>query len=433
MSYKIVELHIENLRKISAVDITPETSVVKVEGKNSQGKSTILDCIDMALRGGSISKDVIKNGEDKATIIADIGDYVVRRVINKDGNNSLEVRDKSNKFKKINRPKEFLDALIGNLAFDPMQFKSMNGKEQTDLLLKALNIDLKPLQEEYNSLTEERKDEKRLLKKYEAMVEEYAGAKKVEKVNTIDLVSSLEEIHRKINTLHSEQAQYKSKVEGIEEAKNEIEQIKVRIQELEKYVKTQTKEASELKKDFNGEINKLNAEHIDIRKKLDNAEGINTEADKYRLFKEREAEFRIQENKVEDLEKAVKASKEKQVNLLNDAKLPMKGLMIEEGNLMLEGVPFDQLAESVKLKVSLNVAMSLNPDIRVALIREGSSLDSDNLKIVSDWAKTNDFQIWIERVSDVPISDDSTMFIEEGKILTKEERKAKIKQLLNEV
>jgi hypothetical protein len=49
-----------------------------------------------------------------------------------------------------------------------------------------------------------------------------------------------------------------------------------------------------------------------------------------------------------------------------------------------------------KIRVSASIAMAMQPDIRVMLIREGSFLDSDRLGVLAELAEENDYQIWLD-------------------------------------
>ena len=47
----IVTLEAENIKRLKAVEITPEGNLVVVGGKNAQGKSSVMDSIAYALGG----------------------------------------------------------------------------------------------------------------------------------------------------------------------------------------------------------------------------------------------------------------------------------------------------------------------------------------------------------------------------------------------
>ncbi len=48
---KIVELKVENFKRVIAVEITPYGNTILIKGKNGQGKSSILDAIMAAICG----------------------------------------------------------------------------------------------------------------------------------------------------------------------------------------------------------------------------------------------------------------------------------------------------------------------------------------------------------------------------------------------
>lgn len=49
--YRIVELHVSNIKRIKTVDITPEKDIVILEGDNAQGKTSVMDSIAYLLGG----------------------------------------------------------------------------------------------------------------------------------------------------------------------------------------------------------------------------------------------------------------------------------------------------------------------------------------------------------------------------------------------
>ncbi len=51
---RILRLQSENIKRLSAVDITPDGSTVIIGGRNAQGKSSVLDSIAYALGGAKL-------------------------------------------------------------------------------------------------------------------------------------------------------------------------------------------------------------------------------------------------------------------------------------------------------------------------------------------------------------------------------------------
>lgn len=77
---KIVKLQAENVKRLRAVEITPNGDVVYISGRNGQGKTSVLDSIWYALKGGDALKGVdkpIREGEKTAMVSLDLGDLIV--------------------------------------------------------------------------------------------------------------------------------------------------------------------------------------------------------------------------------------------------------------------------------------------------------------------------------------------------------------------
>lgn len=91
---RIINLHAENFKRLTAVDITPKGDLVVLTGANEQGKSSVLDAIMAALCGGRGMKDIpepIRRGESWAEVSLDLGDVRVKRIWEHGGKNRIEV------------------------------------------------------------------------------------------------------------------------------------------------------------------------------------------------------------------------------------------------------------------------------------------------------------------------------------------------------
>lgn len=85
---------------------------------------------------------------------------------------------------------------------------------------------------------------------------------------------------------------------------------------------------------------------------------------------------------------------------LQHATFPVAGLGFSEDGVTFNGKPFQQASSSEQLRVSLAIAMALNPEIRVIRISDGSALDEESMALIRKMVREKDFQIWIEMVSD---------------------------------
>ena len=66
--------------------------------------------------------------------------------------------------------------------------------------------------------------------------------------------------------------------------------------------------------------------------------------------------------------------------------------------------------------ISTQIAMALNPKLKVIRIKNGSLLDSKTVQILEDIAEKNDYQIWLEEVSEEENINDGSFYIYEGEL-----------------
>jgi len=104
-----------------------------------------------------------------------------------------------------------------------------------------------------------------------------------------------------------------------------------------------------------------------------------------------------------------------QSDRIGAAKFPVEGLSLNEGAAVeYHDVPFEQLSSAEKLQISVAVGLELNPQLKVLLIREGSALDSNGLKLIAQLAAEAGAQVWLERVSET--KEGVSVLIEDGAV-----------------
>ena len=78
----IVGLEVQNFKRLKAVSIKPDGKTVTVSGRNDQGKTSLLDAIEHALcPTRAICEMPVRQGQQSARIVCDLGDIVVERII----------------------------------------------------------------------------------------------------------------------------------------------------------------------------------------------------------------------------------------------------------------------------------------------------------------------------------------------------------------
>ena len=122
---KIISLEAENIKRLVAVEIHPDTNLVEITGKNGQGKTSVLDAIWWALGSQKVvQQKPVRDGQDNGFVRLDLGEYVVTRKFKaKDGGEyttSITVENKEGA--RYQSPQEVLNGFVGQLTFDPLAF-----------------------------------------------------------------------------------------------------------------------------------------------------------------------------------------------------------------------------------------------------------------------------------------------------------------------
>lgn len=420
---KIIELKSENFKKIKAVNITPNDDTVFITGANEQGKSSVLDAIEVALCGAGALKntpDPIRHGADSSIIELDLGDIKVRRSITP---SNTYIRVTSADGQPVSSPQELLDKLYNRIAVDPSNFMRMDNKKQlqvfkqiTGLGEKMAALDAKRL-EFYNERTDVNREIKRLVgvrDQNDAAFDNFTNT------NEIDV----ESIRQKLNNASQNLEAYNAKVVEYNVIGNKYKSNQSRISSIDEQIATLIKEKDELQKELadlktkgialKNELSSMDKPNIEVlTNELNNAMAHNTRVKEYKAhlnLLNTITEYSLKSDKLTELIESIDIQKG---NLLQDAEFPIKGLSFNEDEILFNGIPLIQASQEEKIRISMAIAMATNPIIKVILIRDASLFDSKNLQIIQQIAKENNYQLWLERVDD---SGEVGVVIEEGRV-----------------
>lgn len=430
MTNGIISLTVENIKKIKAVTIRPSGNVVEITGRNGQGKSTVLDAIWWALKGkDNIQTAPIRNGEKSGKITLELQDYLIERTFRRnelgdDYTTKISVITKDRA--RMASPQAVLDGFTGMLGFDPLSFMRQTPKQQYDTLrgLCKLDVDVEELDRQYKDLFARRTDVNRDVKTCEARLANMiipAGAP-TERVDVAALVDKVEEINAANSAIAQRQRMRQTlladNVRRGEEAKklqDEINKKRIRLAEIEKENKSAAEQIGALT-DYLRENKPQEAAFYS--EKIKQAEQINSIMDLRDNRALEEKALRAAQSKADDLTAQMQALQERKRAAIESANLPVSGLEFGDGELLLNGVPLEQLSAAEQLKLSMDIAMAENPKLRVILLKDASLLDPQSTDYVRRRAVQEGYQVWEERVS----AEGSVGFVIEDGELKQEEK-----------
>ena len=406
---RVIHLTAENVKRLRAVDITPAHHVQVVTGRNAQGKTSVLDALWLALGGGTAKKAnprPVRDGAERARVCVDLGDLVVTRSWTDDDHSSLTVSSPDGAT--YGSPQKMLDALVGRISFDPLAFMNLDAKAQRQQLLELVDLpfDADALDADRRDIYDRRTDVGRNLRAAQAnlaaMPEPPEGTPDVEQ-SPSELVAEL--------------AAATGRNSAADRAQADLDRTNERMWALDRQIADLQAERDKLHQQsarLNDEVAGLKrVDTAPIEERLLALDGINAQVRAKRerdrvswLVADLEAEQKEMTESIDTIDK-------RKADGLAAATMPVDGLGFDEDGVTFQGQPLVQASAAEKIRVSLGIAMALNPTLRVIRILDGSLLDSENMALIADMARDRDYQVWIERIKN---SSETAVVIEDGQV-----------------
>lgn len=423
---RVIRLEAQNVKRIRAVDITPDGALVEIVGRNEQGKSTVLDCLWWALAGAKNIQSVpIRTGESTAAIRLTLGTppdrvelVVERRFTAKSSYLHVENADGS----PFASPQMLLDRLLGALTFDPLAFTRMKPVEQFDQLRRAVKIDLdfdaldRASAADYARRTElQRQARDRAAQARGIPLPDDLPEQPIDTEALLDVIAAGDTDNAAIETERARRAARDRERVAAEDAAasraGQVVEMQSEIANLEATIA-----ALRLQIVAHREVEQRQVQHAqDIQAELAAlpplATPVDTTATRAELrlaqttndwIKQRArsrsmtAEAQALQEEADGLTAAMEARAKHRADAIAAARMPVEGLSLGEKCVVYQGLPFDQASLAVRIRVSLAIAMATGSELRVVRIVEGSALDSASMALVREMAERHDFQVWVE-------------------------------------
>lgn len=427
----ILGFRAENVKRIKLVALEPNgRDVVTIGGKNAQGKTSLLDAIEMALAGAAgIPGEPVRRGKSKGKVELDFGEFVVTRILAADGKHKLEVRGADGL--ELAAPQTVLDALTAKVCFDPLSFAREEPKKQDKVLRELVGLDTKDLDERHAEVTARRKELNRDVKRLEVSVQQIAFTPGLpaKEVSVTELVAELEArnatiaanaITRQIGVdLEKEMDDVTAAMTAMNVEITELETKLARCRENLANLDDSKKDlVDRLVENEQTVLQLFDPDTTAVKQQIKDAESTNT---KIRLNLERKRvddERRRVQDQSDDLTTELREIEAQKAARLAAIKFPVPGLGFDETGPTFNGIPLAQASQAERIRVSVAIGAALNPRIRVMLVRDASLLDDDGMELLHQLAHETKSQIWLERVG---TGDPTAIIIEDGMVLDAEE------------
>lgn len=414
---KVISLQAENLKRLRAININPDGSIVTIGGRNEQGKSTVLDAIWIAIKGRSVAQvEPVRQGEEKATIRLDLGDLIVTRTFtNKAGGEFTDtIKVENADGLRYPSPQKMLDDLLGSFGFDPFAFVSKKPEQQAEILLGMvpLSVDLDELAEldasDYAKRRDTNRDAANVKAQLDAVPKEEVPADVPDREALADAMANAAETNQRID---HEDLRRRDAQAGIDQRRARANALRDEANELRARATKNDEDAAALDDQAETDAATLaKAPPLDakidadaLRQQLRDADTTLALIDRQKRRGELETRLKELTAESQGYTDAMATREKARGDALAKAKMPIPNLAFrvdEQGkaSVLLDGVPFAQGSKAGKLRAAAAIAMAANPTLRILRIEDGSLLDEDSLRLLTEMAKAEDYQLWCEFV-----------------------------------
>jgi len=417
----IIELRASNILGLRAVRIRPDGNLIIIGGENGAGKTSLLGSIEVALGGKrAIPPDPVRHGARKASSFLDLGEITVERTFaTKGGNTTTSLVVKNAEGVPQKSPQALLDSLCAKVTFDPLAFSRLEPTKQDETLRELLGLDFAELEGKRSVAYTSRTETKRECKSLEAQRDAITDHPNVPKdfVSVSELTAELEKRRDQLEANRIAREKGEKLKHGVEAVASQIAQMRDRI----KFLETEIEKADEelvaqaiLVEAAERAIAAITEPNLDeVREQIADLEGTNEKIRDNRKIADLDAQLKVAEECADALTLKIEEVDDEKQAKIAAAEFPIEGLGFEDVGVTLNGIPLEQASGAEKLRVSVAIGAALNPRVRVMLVRDGSLLDDESMKLLAELAGETDAQVWLERVGN---GDESAIIIEDGEV-----------------
>lgn len=452
---KIIEASVSGVRKIKHEQIIkPESDIVIICGKNKQGKTSFIDAIASVFEGGASLPAMPLNNESKKGVIRVTlsNGLVYTRTITEKGS-TLAITDETGR--SVASPATYAAEKIKLISFNPLEFAQGDNTSRLKTAKKLLSMlvgsDLSSISQYLYKYEVKIADDWSLLDALDALVNDRNGEvylarrdyrKNVkalidamppnssEKFNLDELEEELEILSSTVKVQEGQRDNFTTMIGGdrftvgsslsfgstIDEFYSIAEKLSSNDQDFSSKFFSKIGSSVEFIKEMNSEIHYIVSEKIQALTKSITPlnESIKVIEGKIAIAKEKAKDELIREEQLLKLKEAEKRVADCEADFdrlleirketFSKVSSSVEGFRIENETIFVGEIPFEQLSQAERLELSVKIAISLSPELRVMRITDGNSLDKEAFERLQAIIEGSDFQLWIELVHEEDVT-----------------------------
>ena len=425
--YKVLRLSAQNVKRVEEVEITPAGDVTTIGGANAAGKSSTLDALWYAFGGRRVIPDeVIRHGEVRAEVRVTLGGktatpaddrvYIIERTWHR-ADEEDEIRSQirvrvdigGGQYAAVSSPQTWLDDIAGQLGiWNPHEFIRTLGGAQVAMLVNkfcdadavaAIDAELDQMEIDRRRLRQEISGRRQTLTDLDAAL----GGKDAEcPPDPLPALETARELREKWNglqrRLEADNRELVSAENEITDRADALQKATARRDNIRRRMDENREPASAEPPAVDAGIYEAALEAAALRKSwMDNAARRSALGDQLAMDCD---DFELLDSDVARL----RGERAEHLHTISDL---VPGLVVAgegaETALRYRDSALADCSSAEQIRVGVALAMAADPPLRIIRISDGSLMDPDSLKIVSELAAANDFQVWIEVVGDADI------------------------------
>ena len=445
---KSIKLVVENFKNLQNVVVDIGGRSMMFIGPNGSGKSALIQAMMSPMNSKMLPTEPIKTGEERAmishTIAGNINgehkEYIMDLYFTKkDSKGRLVIKNELGEV--LKSPATLIKSIIGNVSFDVTQWlndepkkklatiKTLTGKGQ-DIDVVSANL---KLEEGKLKATKDRAEELEAILANHGMsdseLELYSTKKDIAAMQaamssisgaqsqwddisnkTKGFQTTVDNAELKINTV-KETTQMK-----INNASAEIFRLQEEIKRQQGIITVATSEFDIAVANINKEV-EVARENVkkgndwlianprpsvdEVSAQINEAIAHNEKCNNVSVLAEHQRELLKSREVMETHKVSISKLKEDRAGLIKDSQLPIEGLTFDDETLYLDGLPLEdgQINTARLWDVGVEVAMALNPTLKIIFLHDGSLFDKAHLRAVIEKIEARGYMAIVEIVA----------------------------------
>ncbi|NKG22240.1 AAA family ATPase [Paeniglutamicibacter terrestris] len=378
----IESLEIVNFQRVSAVKIEPTNNVIMLFGQNGEGKTSVLDAIETGFCkfNAKFIKRPIKDGSGRADIKIKLTDGTfLHQKFTPSGPTLAGTKPDGGKLGQRD-----LDQAMSMLGVDASAFTTVGEKKQLEILLSIVKLPFVPaeLDAEIKAL-----EAKRLLAGQQGKT---IGDFNVDNGLPTDEVS-LNDLLGRHREAQEAVTQRSNMTRAVQHWKSETERLKHELADAERKAVEAEKNLTALP---------LGEDPVWLQEQIDGAETSNAAIRSNNTAREQAERKAALLKEWNTFDSQIKAVQQRKADGLATAEMPVEGLSFDEDGVLYQGIPFSRASGAEQIIVSAAMIIATNPEVRTMVIRNGNVMDEASLQVLQSMCEDNEFQAFVEFVSD---------------------------------